>query len=307
MNRILVVLFVLTFSFSCKNNENKKTADSVKIEYQEIKKDEYSLNKPTKNIKAVLVLFGGFPENVEDIKREFEILENAKKNNISVLYMNYNRKLWIEQNELEQLSKRLQSIFKENKLPVDNIYVGGFSSGGNIALLISNFMTNENSNIIPKGVFIGDSPIDLAELYHTAEKNIERNLSNSFAEESKWLLETLGKEFGNPNNDISKYELYSVFTSKTNNIDNLKNLKNTKIRLYTEPDTLWWKEQTMAKYEEMNAYHIKQLSELLNKSNFKNVEYIPTENKGYRADGEKNPHSWSIIDRKELINWMLNK
>ncbi|MDO6761856.1 hypothetical protein Q4566_16740 [Tamlana sp. 2_MG-2023] len=307
MNRILVVLFILTFSFSCKNNENEKTANSVKTEYQEIIKDDYVLNKSTTNIKAVLVLFGGFPENAEDIKREFKILEIAKNNNISVLYMNYNRKLWLEKNELLQLSEKLENIFKTNQLPTDNIYIGGFSSGGTVALLISNFMTNDDSNIIPKGVFIGDSPIDLAELYNTAEKNNERNFSNSTKEESKWLVETLDKQFGNPKNDISKYELYSVYTSKTNNIFNIKNLKNTKIRLYTEPDTLWWKTNTMAEYKEMNAYHIKKLAESLNELEFKNVEYIPTKNKGYRANGERHPHSWSIIDRKELINWMLNK
>ncbi|MWW25731.1 hypothetical protein [Algibacter lectus] len=307
MNRTLVVLFILTFSFSCKNNENKKTADSVKNEYQEIIKNEYVLNKPTKNIKAVLVLFGGFPENAEDIKREFKILENAKNNDITVLYLNYNRKLWLEENELLKLSEQLQNIFKANKLPTDNIYIGGFSSGGTVALLISNFMTNENSNILPKGVFIADSPLDLAELYNTAKKNIERDFSNSTMEESKWLLQTLSKHFGNPNDNISKYELYSVFTSKTNNIINIKNLKNTKIRLYTEPDTLWWKKNTMAEYDEMNAFHIKKLSESLNELGFKKVEYIPTTNKGYRANGERHPHSWSIIDRKDLINWMLNK
>lgn len=307
MRNFLVVLFLMVFTFSCKNEENKKMTNSVKTEYIEIINDDYVLNKPSENIKAVLVLFGGFPENAEDIKREFKILENAENNNIAVLYLNYNRKFYLEKNELLKLSEQLQNIFKANKLPTDNIYIGGYSSGGTLALLISNFMTDENSNITPNGVFIVDSPIDLAELYNTAKKNVERDLPNPTTEESKWLLETLGKQFGNPNSDISKYEQYSVFTSKTNNIDNIKNLKNTKIRFYTEPDTLWWKKKTMAEYEELNAYHIKRLSESLNKLEFKNVEYIPTTNKGYRANGERHPHSWSIVDRKNLIKWMLNK
>jgi hypothetical protein len=37
--------------------------------------------------------------------------------------------------------------------------------------------------------------------------------------------------------------------SKTENIANLKGLENTKIRLYTEPDTLWWKENRKEDYE----------------------------------------------------------
>ncbi len=84
-------------------------------------------------------------------------------------------------------------------------------------------------------------------------------------------------------------------------------LKNTKIRFYTEPDTLWWKKHYMSEYEEMNAYYIKKLSENLKKANFKDIEYIQTKDKEFRSNGERHPHSWSIIDRKDLIDWVLEK
>jgi len=307
MKKLLGIILILIVSISCKNTEKKEVENSTKKTFQEIKKDNYELYKPIRKIKAVLILFGGYPEKAEDIKREFKILENAKNNDISVLFMNYNQKLWIEQDEKLELTEELQKIFKENKLPTNNIYVGGFSSGGNVALLISDFITQKKLDLTPKGVFIVDSPLDIAELYNTAEKNIERNFSEPAIQESTWLLKTLGNQFGNPNNDISKYEKYSVFTSKTDNIDNIRNLNKTKIRLYTEPDIIWWKKNRMADYEQMNAYHIKRLSETLNKLNFNNVEYIPTKDKGYRSDGERHPHSWAIVDSSNLINWILNK
>lgn len=306
MKKLLGIILVLTIAISCKNVEKEKAENLQKKSFQEIKKENYELYKSTENIKAVLLLFGGYPEKAKDIKREFKILEDAKNNDISVLLMDYNQKLWLKQNEKLQLAEELQKIFKENKLPTNNIYVGGFSSGGNVALLISDFVTQEKFDITPKGVFIVDSPVDLAELYTTAEKNVERNFSEPAIQESTWLLKTLGEKFGNPKNNISKYEQYSIFTSKTDNIDNIKNLNKTKIRLYTEPDTIWWKKNRMADYEQMNAYHIKRLSETLNKFKFNDVEYIPTKNKGYRSDGERHPHSWAIVDQKNLINWILN-
>lgn len=55
----------------------------------------------------------------------------------------------------------------------------------------------------------------------------------------------------------------------------------------------------------MNAYYIKKLSESLKNSGFGKVEYITTENKGYRENGKKHPHSWSIVDKNELIKWIL--
>ena len=191
-------------------------------------------------------------------------------------------------------------------MKANNIYIGSFSSGGNVSLLISDFITEAKINIVPKGVFIIDSPIDLIALYKSAEKNINRNFSKKAVQESNWILKTLGKKLGNPNKNISNYEKYAVYTSKTNNIDNLKNLKNIKIRFYTEPDTIWWKKKRMADYKQTNAYYIKNLSEKLIKSRFKNIEYIPTINKGYRANGERHPHSWSIVNKGNLIKWMLN-
>lgn len=165
----------------------------------------------------------------------------------------------------------------------------------------------EQFYIDPKGVFIIDSPIDLVALYKSSEKNIERNFSAPSIQESTWLIGTLNSNFGNPKNNIEKYEDKSVFTYSTDNVSNLKKLKKTKIRFYTEPDTLWWKENRMADYEQMNAFYIEKLSESLIEKGFENVEYIPTINKGYRANGERHPHSWAIVDKNNLIDWILNE
>ncbi len=305
MNKLLGIILIFIVLTFCKNTEKKKTKNSIQTEYQDIKKEAYELSKPTENPKRVLVLFGGYSEKAKDIKREFKILDVANKNDIAIIFMNYNQKLWLEENEKRNLTKQLQNIFLVNKLSTDNTYFGGFSSGGNVALLISDFVTKQNLDISPKGVFVVDSPVDLIALYKSAKKYIERNFSEPSVKESTWLVETLGTQFGNPNYDISKYEEHSIYTSKTDNINNLKHLKNTKIRFYTEPDTLWWKENRMADYDQMNAYYLKRLSEVLKKSEFSKVEYIPTENKGYRASGERHPHSWGIVDVKELIKWTI--
>lgn len=306
MNKPLVILLMLFVFISCKNAEKETTENPAKTEFQEITNENYELSKHTENTKKVLILFGGFPEKPEDIKREFKILEVAKENSIAVLFMNYNQKLWLDENEKQKLAELLQQIFIENKLPTTDTYIGGFSSGGNVALLIASFLTeNRGFKLAPKGVFMVDSPIDLVALYKSAEKNVAQNFSKISVQESAWIIETLGNRLGNPSDDISKYQQYAIYTSKTDNIDNIKGLKNTKIRLYTEPDTLWWKENRKADYDQMNACYIKRLSESLKRSGFSQVEYISTENKGYRANGDRHPHSWSIVDTKELIKWML--
>ena len=114
------------------------------------------------------------------------------------------------------------------------------------------------------------------------------------------------QEFGNPANGINIYEQHSPYTFQTQNINNLKGLEHLKIRLYTEPDTKWWSKNRKNDYEDLNAFYLQNLSEKL-KSEFgkNNIELIKTKNRGYRANGERHPHSWSIVDEKDLVNWML--
>jgi hypothetical protein len=39
----------------------------------------------------------------------------------------------------------------------------------------------------------------------------------------------------------------------------------------------------------------------------KNAKLVLTNNKGYRLlTGRKNPHSWSIADAEETVNWLIN-
>jgi len=305
---IILILFFVGL-VSCKQNKQEKEhTTSEKLEFTKIIKDDYELYKPNKEAKAVLILFGGYPETAEDIKREFKILDIARKNNIAVLLSNFNQKLWLEEDEKQKLAEQLQNIFLDYKLPKDAIYIGGFSSGGNVSLLISSFLIESNNFLIkPSGVFIADSPIDLIGLYRSSEKNIKRNFSEVSVTESNWIIEHLEENFGNPTKNIVNYENSAVFTSQTNAINNLKSLKNIKIRLYTEPDTIWWRENRMEDYDQTNAYYIKRLSEALEKSGFDKVEYIPTENMGFRANGERHPHSWSIVDKNDLMNWILTK
>ncbi|WP_291723058.1 hypothetical protein [Bernardetia sp.] len=304
MKKYFIVTILISI-FSCQQNTQKEKNKVETVTYEQVITDDYELEKPNVTPpKAVLVLFGGYPEKAKDIKREFKILEKARQKQIAVLYSNYSQKLWFEENELQELSNQMQEIFIKNELPTNNVYLGGFSSGGDVALLLGNYLT-ENKKLTPKRIFIVDSPIDLAELYFSSEKNIKRNFSETSVQESNWIISTLGERFGNPNEDLSNYEKHSVFTLKTKNINNIENLKSTKIRMYTEPDTVWWKENRMADYDQTNAYLIKNLSKELKNSGFSDVEYIPTQNKGYRANGDRHPHSWSIVDKDDLINWIL--
>jgi len=302
VNYIIILLLIGT---SCKGkSEEKNRTEKPKSEI--IKTNEFELIK-AENQKGLLILFPCFPCDAENTLSEFNISEISVKNNFSVLAMNLNQRLYLSQKEKQELAEQLTKIVKGQNLSEKNIFIGGFSSGGNISLLISDYLVKNKSQIQPKGVFIVDSPIDLLGLYKTAEKNLKLNFSKPSVSESKWIKEMLDNEFGNPENGIVNYELNSPFTLETQNIENLKGLEKLKIRFYTEPDLKWWKEHAKNDYKDLNAYYIQKLSEQL-KTKFRknNIELIKTENRGYRENGERHPHSWSIVNEKDLVNWMTD-
>ena len=293
-----ITLSILIFIITSCNSKTKRDIDNDPK--SEIVENEHcQIIMSSKSSNYILILFGGYGQNSDDIKREFDILDISKKNKIDLVLMNYSRNLWLEENEKFKLARIIQNTLEDNKLNDREIYIGGFSSGGLNSIHISNYILgNSKFKIDIKGLFIVDSPVDLLELHSSSKKNILRNYSDSAVKESNWLVQTLENKLGDPEKNISEYERFSVYTGKTNYIENLKNLKATKIRFYTEPDLEWWKTERLAEYEELNAYSIKKLYESLKNIEFENIVENLIVYKSLLLDR----HEKCIELNKEIIN-----
>ena len=309
IRKISLVITISLLLGACSNNNNNNTTQKVKETSSKMTKilsEDYELIIPETQ-DGFLILFPCFPCNAENTRTEFNIIDIAIANNISVLLMNFNEHLWLSDNEKKELEEIIINAVKQNGINIDNTYIGGFSSGGNVSLLLTDYLKSTESLIQPKGLFISDSPIDLLGLYENAQKNIKLNFSETAVQEANWIVEMFDPEFGIGDSAMVIYENKSPYSSSTNSTANLANLIGVKIRLYSEPDTVWWKQNRHAEYEDMNAFYIEQLANDLEKLyGSENVTYIKTENRGYRANGDRHPHSWAIIDEKELVNWILS-
>lgn len=302
MNKYIILLVLI--AISCKgqiekNNRSKKAKSEI------IETANFKLIK-AKNQRGLLILFPCFRCDAVNTLTEFKITEIGVKNDFSILAMNFNQHLYLTEIEKQELANPLTQIVRKYDLSEKNIFFGGFSSGGNVSLLMCDYLIENKNKIQPKGIFIVDSPIDLLGLYKTAQKNNKMNFSKTFTQESMWIKSFFDNTFGNPNTGIHKYEKYSPYTLETQNIENLKNLKNIKIRFYTEPDIKWWQENRNTDYKDLNAYYLKKLSDQIKTElENKNIDLIETKNQGYHANGKRHPHSWSIVNVNDLINWML--
>lgn len=85
----------------------------------------------------------------------------------------------------------------------------------------------------------------------------------------------------------------------------IKSLIRLPIRLYTEPDVIWWINEGVD-YSQMNAFDFAAMTNELKRMGNKKIELILTNNKGYRKPkNTRHPHSWSIVEQKDLVRWML--
>lgn len=292
--KAIIILFISVFLVCCKT---KKT--EIKI----VKGKNYELKIATDQ-KAVLILFPCFPCNVENTKTEAKFLKDFEKEGITTLLLNYNQKLYLTKIEKVKYIKVINSILDKNEVTKEKIFIGGFSSGGNVSVLLANYLLKTKNSIQPKGIFIVDSPLDLEELYNDAKSDIKKNEDNDAIEEGKFLVEMLEREIGKPEIEIEKYKILSPYIISSNSIKNIEYLKNIKVRFYCEPDLEWQMKNKSRKYEELNGYKLEKTYNSLVNLGSKKAEFIKTKNRGIRANGEKHPHSWNIVERESLLKWI---
>lgn len=265
---------------------------------------DYILNS-AKSQKAVLILFPCFPCNKEHTETEAVFLKEMDKIGITTILLDYNQKLFLTEIEKLELSEYLNQILDENKIEKENIFIGGFSSGGNVAALITNYLLETQNEIKPKGVFIVDAPFDLEELYKSAKKDLVKNADLDAVEEANFLIQHLEKELGNPVEEIDNYIKNSPYLISRNSIQNISQLTKIKTRLYCEPALDWQAENRTRVYEDLNAFKLEKTYESMIESGAKNVEFIETQNLGVRSNGQNHPHSWNIVMREDLVKWIL--
>ncbi|PCH78072.1 MAG: hypothetical protein COB98_01550 [Flavobacteriaceae bacterium] len=268
-----------------------------------VETDLYELIIPEKH-KEFLVLFPSFGGTIESVKKGSKLVEKALDVNIAVVIVKLNQDLFLNEEEQAEIGQVLLNVLIDNSGVEKDIYIGGFSSGGNLAMQTAKYLTNNQKvNLSIKGLLIVDSPLDLVQFYHNSKKLILKNN----AKEAQCFIDYLDDRLGEMNSNLENYKLFSPCVNSIGYVENSK-FKNTELVFYTEPASVFKKKNYQQDFKDTNSFQLQQLSEKLNALHYK-VSYIETENKGYRDEDEgvHVPHSWSIIDVDAIMRWIKNK
>lgn len=259
---------------------------------------------------GVLVILSGGGERIEDVMKQISLHQLAVKENILVIFPSINWGTNTFYHECKFLDTIFQQIVNQYGIAKNKFILGGFSSGAMVSLTYSEKanMNFDSTFVKPKAVFGIDPPLDYANLWYRSKRNVERNCSEVAVREGKWIMDDLSREFGGPpDKSPENYIKYSIYSHSENDGGNAKYLITTPVRIYTEPGIIWQMENRHNDLYDLNCTDISAMINLLQLNGNKEAEMVVTNDKGRRLNGQKHPHSWSIMNAEDCLNWILKQ
>ncbi len=318
MNRIST-LFILCFLFTSQIFPQKviqfeeplKTGqiyltDSIAIPYVNA---GYTVLLPEEKPRGLVVFFNG-NSNPLDYNSEPYFEYYALKSNIATMYVTTENRLefFFDFKQMEKVENYLNQAIENYNLPKEKMLFAGMSLAGTRVMKFTDYILKKNSKseLKPDAIAICDSPLDFVRFWKEEVEARDLNFNSSSANEGAWVSGYLEKNLGGtPDEKLNEYADYSPYCYESDDKD-WSLYRDINIRAYSEPDVKWWMEYRRKDYYGMNVIDLAAFVNELHKNGYDKAELILTENKGYLPDGSRHPHSWSIVDNEELINWFLS-
>jgi hypothetical protein len=206
---------------------------------------------------------------------------------------------------VEILNTVFINAIRQYNIPKDKFVMGGWSMGGLFSLRYTELANEDPAKtaIKPIAVFSCDGPCDLENIFSNATKKMARNPG---AGEPAYIIAELKNYCGGTPSEVrGKYIYYSCYSHSQGDGGNAKFLKNTPVRIYDDVDPNWWMANRGVDMYDMNALDQSAMVLLLTQLGNKQAEFINPFGKGYRIEGNRNPHSWSIVDPADTVSWIL--
>lgn len=300
------ILKIIILSLFCQN-VYAQTLKKIVLDDKDFYNGHYLVVEPkTDSIEGVLVLLAGFGQCAEDTPPETKLQNIAYTNNILTIFYAAGNKLYADSISQVKLTKIIKDVLKRYKVNKNNFVIGGYSAGGMIALRYVELCNEfpDKFPIKPKGVFTVDSPIDIFTIYEQLEESLRNNYSELAVEEAERAIKYIKNDYGVPKDNIPTYAKLTAFSMNKEYSQNEIYLKNVAVRTYHDVDIAW---RIKNRNQTVHGSNYEVTAELINRlvlmGNNK-AEFMQTFQTGYRSNGKRHPHSWSIVNEVELLQWM---
>jgi hypothetical protein len=218
---------------------------------------------------------------------------------------------YMDDGGLQALHVMLVDALQRLRCPTEKLVLGGFSSGGVGALRYAEIAIEGSlpGAFRPCAIFGVDPPIDLVRWYRGMQLIVQRNRPSVALDEAREIIQVLHYILGGSPEEVPEvYARASAVTAFAEHGGNLKYVREIPIRMYTEPDVMYFLEEFVDLYS-LNALDVIYAINELRAMGNRHAELVVTSGKGYRPDlgGKRLPHAWSIVDEADLADWIEEK
>lgn len=303
MKTLLFVLAILLQYFSIQAQGFEK----IYFQAQDPEAYYLALEPPTQKIEGVLILLPGFGQKPESIFTETDLPKAAAHNGLLIIALGCGPKLYADSLTVSRLNTALKHVLNSYSVDKDDFVIGGFSAGGTIALRYVEYcVQKQEAPVNPQAVFSVDGPVDLFHIWNYFDREIERDYSDVGVAEAKYVRQLMLSEIGDPNSNRDKYLALTPFHAESKSSGNEIYLKDIPVRAYHDIDVNWLLEKRRRSLYDSNALPASALiNELLFLGNDR-AEFVQTGEPGVRSNGQRHPHSWSIVNSEDCVKWIMS-
>lgn len=308
MRFVIQIFLILTAVFVMSQNTVAQTIKKIILDEQDTHSGYYLVVEPqNKNAASgVLLLLAGFGQIPDATPPETKLHNVAYAHNIITVFYAGGNKLYADSITQTKLSKVINDIIKRYKVNRNNFVLGGYSAGGMLAMRYVELCYEfpDKFPIQPKGVFTVDSPIDIFTIYEQLEESAKNNYSELAVEEAVRAMGYIKNDYGIPRENVSTYAKLTAFSMNKSYSQNEIHLKNCAVRTYHDVDIAW---RIKNRNQTVHLSNYEVTAELINRlvlMGNKQAEFMQSFQTGYRSNGQRHPHSWSIVNEVELMQWM---
>lgn len=303
MKYILLYLLLLLSA----TNVSAQPFERITYNAQDTLHGYYLAARPDREpIDGVVILLPGFGQVAESIYPESKLFNIASHNNILVIAVAGGNKLYADEAVINNLTTVCKHVIKRFNVNPERFAIGGYSAGGAIALRYTELCNQfpDKYPVKPKAVFMVDSPIDIFTIWDQLEETAKDNFSEVAVTEANWAMGEIRRDKGVPRENVKAYAPINAFSMNNEYTHNEQYLKSTAVRAYHDVDIAW---RLVNRRQTVRGANYLVTAELINRlllmGNNK-AEFVQATGKGYRANGQRHPHSWSIVDEPACISWI---
>lgn len=261
---------------------------------------------PDGRVHGTVVLLPGTWETTEHLLSSMgRFCELALDSGLAVIVPSINQRLTLTDYTVALMDTIFRHAIAAHRLPRDRFVIGGWSMGGIFSLRYAELARQApgRTAVDPVAVFSCDGPCDLSHVYANFRRKLHKNPGQG---EPAYGMREMERHCGGaPETAMERYRHYSVYSHGDPMGGNAQHLLHTPVRIYADVDPVWWMQNRHVDMYDLNALDQTAMIQLLNDLGNPDAEFINAYGQGVRLEGNRHPHSWSIVEPQDCIDWIL--